>query len=95
MRRAFTALIAGSLLVGLAVLLGRLKIATPIPFFVLLPGILTGAMVPGSGFNPEGDTHPWGLLSMIVVFAVNIMLYTSLVWLVLGLLRYGSRRASN
>jgi hypothetical protein len=58
-------------------------LATPIPFWLLLPGILTGACVPGSGFNPEGDTHPWDPLSVFVVYAVNIALYSGLAYLLL------------
>ena len=90
MRRALVALIIGSVLVSLAFALGRHNLATPFPFWVLLPGILAGALVPGSGFNPEGDTHPWSLVSTFVVFAVNAGIYSALAYLALRL--FGWRR---
>jgi hypothetical protein len=85
MKQALAALIVGSVFVGVVLALGRHSLATPIPFWVLLPGILTGALAPGSGFNPEGDTHPWGLVSTLVVFAVNTGIYSGLAYLALRL----------
>jgi hypothetical protein len=84
-KRASAALTVGSVFVCMILALGRHNLATPIPFWLLMPGILTGALVPGSGFNPEGDTHPWGLASTLVVFAVNVGIYSGLAYLALGL----------
>jgi hypothetical protein len=84
-KRALAALIVGSVFVVAVLALGRHNLATPIPFWVLLPGILAGALVPGSGFNPEGDTHPWSPVSTFVVFAVNAGIYTGLAYLALSL----------
>jgi hypothetical protein len=81
MKRALAALTIGGVFVGLAVFLGHHEITTPIPFWVLLPGILVGAVVPGSGFSPEGDTHPWGLVSTLIVFAVNTVVYGGLAYI--------------
>ena len=86
MKRALAALIVGSVFVVAVLALGRHNLATPIPFWVLLPGILAGALVPTSGFNPEGDTHPWSLASKFVVFAVNAGIYSGLAYLALSLL---------
>jgi hypothetical protein len=56
---------------------------TPAPLYLLIPGILVGALVPDSGFNPVGDLHPWGVYSQIVVYSVNVLLYSLLVYLFL------------
>jgi hypothetical protein len=91
--RGLAALMIGSSFVGLIVVLGHHNVATPIPFVVLSPGILAGALVPGSGFNPEGDIHRCGFFSTLVVFAVDVAIYGGLVYLFLnflGWLRKGS-----
>jgi hypothetical protein len=83
MTRAWTAIVLGGALVGIAKVLGQYDLATPIPFLLLLPGILTGASLPGSGFNLKDDTHPWSLLSVFVVYAVNIVLCSGSAYLLL------------
>jgi hypothetical protein len=85
MKKGLKALIIGSSFVGVLVLLGRYNVATPIPFVVLSPGILAGAFAPGSGFNIEGDIHPWGFFSTFIVFAVDVTIYGGLVYLSLNL----------
>jgi hypothetical protein len=87
MTRTWTAFVLGAALVGIVEALGHYKLATPIPFLLLSPGILAGACVPGSGFNPEGDTQPWSPLSIFVVYAVNIALHSGLAYLLLYPLR--------
>jgi hypothetical protein len=92
--KGLVALVIGSSFVGIVMLLGHHSVATPIPFVVLSPGIFAGALVPGSGFNPEGDMHPWGPLSTFIVYAVNIAIYGGLIYLFLSLasrLRKSSR----
>jgi hypothetical protein len=37
---------------------------------LLILGIMAGAIAPDSGFNPK-DIHPWGLVSTLIVYAVN------------------------
>lgn len=71
----------GSAFVGIVMVLGRLHLATPIPFLLLSPGILTGACVPDSRFNLKEDTH--SPLTVFVVYAVNIALYSGLAYLLL------------
>jgi hypothetical protein len=81
--RAWKAAILGGTFVALLELLGHHRMATPLPFWLLSPGILAGAFVPDSGFNPEGDIHPWGPVSTFVLYAVNVAIYTGLAYLVL------------
>jgi hypothetical protein len=52
--------------------------ATPVPFWLLLPGIIAGAFMPGSRFNPEGDEHSRSPLSALAVYAVDVALYGGL-----------------
>ena len=86
MKRAFVAFIVGGAFVCLVFLLGHLQFATPIPFLLLSPGIFAGACVPGSGFNPEGDLHPWGALSVCAVIGVDVGIYGGMAYLFLFLL---------
>jgi len=83
MNRAWKALLLAGCLVGMAQLLGHYQVATPVPFYLLLPGIAAGAFAPDSGFNPEGDIHPWGPVSTFIVYAVNIAVYGGLAYLAL------------
>ena len=77
-----------SVAVVLAVkVLASLGAMTPIPFWMMLPGIMAGALCPDSGFNPEGDVHRWGVVSSAVVYVVNIALYWGLAYGTLALLR--------
>jgi hypothetical protein len=83
----WTAFVLGTALVGIAKALGHFNLATPIPFWLISPGILAGACVPGSGFNPEGDVDPWSPLSVFIFYAVNIALYSFLAYLLISHLR--------
>lgn len=87
MNRAWQAFIIGGAFVGIINLLAYYRMATPVPFFLLIAGLAAGAFIPDSGFNPEGDVHPWGPVSMFVVYAVNIATYSGLAWLILYLIR--------
>jgi hypothetical protein len=70
-------------IVGSMVLLAVLKIGTPIPFLILLPGIIAGAPIPDSHFDPEGQAigvpgpGPW---SITVFWLVNITLYAVILY---------------
>ena len=67
----------GAALVGTLQLLGHHDMATPMPFWLLLPGLLAGASTPGSGFNLEDD-HPWSALSTLVIYAVREGTYSAI-----------------
>ena len=86
--RALKALVVGGVFVAIVEVLGHRDLATPVPFWLLLPGILAGALSPDSGFNPEGDTdtHPWGPLGVMIAYAVNIVIYGGLAYVTLYLL---------
>jgi len=81
MTRAWTAIVLGSAFVGIVMVLGHLQFATPIPFLLLSPGILTGACVPDPSSNLKEDIH--SPLTVFVACAVNIALYSGLVYLLL------------
>ena len=49
MRLAVAALGIGGAVVGAIELLGRNQVADPVPFFLLLPGVLVGALTPDLG----------------------------------------------
>jgi hypothetical protein len=83
----------GGAFVGAMKILGHFGLATPIPFVVLSPGIMAGAIAPDSGFNPEGDIRPWGPVSVVIFYAVNIGIYSGLTYLIFHFLRR-PRRAS-
>jgi hypothetical protein len=59
-KRVLPVFFIGGAFVGVVEVLGHRGVGTPIPFWLMLPRILAGALAPDSGFNPEGDTHPWG-----------------------------------
>jgi len=86
MTRAWTAIVLGGAFVGIVMVLGHLQFATPIPFLLLSPGFLIGACVPGSGYELLSD-NPWSPLSLFVVYAVNISLYSVLAYLLYPLRR--------
>jgi hypothetical protein len=76
-RRPWLSLFIGGSFVGTLELLGHHDLATPGPFWLLLPGLLAGAVIPGSGFDLKDD-HPWSPLSTLVVYAVNVAIYGGL-----------------
>jgi hypothetical protein len=86
MSRTWTALLLGAALVGILEVLGHYDLVTPIPFWLLLPGLVAGASVPGSGFDLKTDT-PWSPVAVFVFYAVNIALYSGLAYLLLYPLR--------
>jgi hypothetical protein len=79
--RALTAFVLGGALVGIVGLLGHHQMATPIPFWLLLPGILAGACVPDSGSNLKEDIH--SPVVVFVAYAVNVAVYAGLAYLLL------------
>lgn len=84
MKRLLVALLIGSVFVGLVSALGREQVATPVPFWLLLPGIVVGACAPDSHFDPEGNyQRQWGPISLVVLFAVNMAVYSGLAYLML------------
>jgi hypothetical protein len=83
MKRLLIALLIGTAFVLLISVAGHVQLGTPVPFWLLSPGIFAGACVPDSHFNPEGDTQPWGPVSVVVVYVVNIAVYVGLAYLIL------------
>ena len=77
--------------VGIAAVLGHYKMATPMPFWVLLPGIIAVAFIPGSGFDLK-DNHPLGPVFTLILYAVNVAIYGGLAYL---MLRFGSEEPPN
>ena len=76
-RRTWLSLFIGGAFVGILEFLGQHNMDTPVPFWLLLPGLVAGAFTPGSGFNLKED-DPWSPLATFVVYAVNIALYGGL-----------------
>jgi hypothetical protein len=81
-RQLWLSLLIGGIFVGLLEFLGRHNLATPVPFLLLLPGILAGTATPGSGFELKED-HPLSPLATIVFYAVNVAIYGGLAYLLL------------
>jgi hypothetical protein len=73
-RRLWLSLLIGGAFVGALGLLGYEHVATPLPFWLLSPGLVVGAVTPGSGFDLKED-HAWSSLSTMVVYVVNVVLY--------------------
>ena len=84
MKLAVVALGIGGAIVGAIELLGRNQVADPVPFFLLLPGVLVGALALYSGFNTEGDMHHWGFrLGTLILYGFNVVFYSGLAYLIL------------
>lgn len=83
MKRVALAVLIGVVFVGVVTLLGSRHMMTPAPYDLLILGILVGAFAPDTGFNPEGDLHPWGPVSTSIMYAVNISIYSGLAYLIL------------
>ena len=85
MRLALAALGIGGAIVGAIEFLGRNQVADPVPFFLLLPGVLVGALSPD-----------WGSISQLILYGVNVGFYSGLAYLILRVIqrvRKTSRRA--
>ena len=74
MRLAVAALGIGGAIVGAIELLGRNQVADPVPFFLLLPGVLVGALMPDS---------TWYSISKLILYGVNVVFYSGLAYLIL------------
>jgi hypothetical protein len=83
-RRLWLSLFIGGSFFGILNLLGYLNFATPVPFLLLLPGLIVGAATPGSGFELKDDS-PWSPLASLVFYTVDIAIYGSLAYLLLNL----------
>jgi hypothetical protein len=81
-RRRWLSLFIGGSFVGILQLLGHHGLATPVPFYLLLPGLLAGTAIPGSGFELKED-HPLSLPATLVIYAVDVALYGGLANLLL------------
>jgi hypothetical protein len=84
-RLAVAALGIGGAVVGAIELLGRNQVADPVPFFLLLPGVLVGALTPDLG-----------AISKLILYGVSVGFYSGLAYLILRVIqrvRKTSRRA--
>jgi hypothetical protein len=86
------AFIIGGAFVGIVAVLGHHQMATPMPFWVLLPGIIAAACVTG-GLDFK-DNHPLSLAFTIVLYAVSVAIYGGLAYLVLRFASKGRANAS-
>jgi hypothetical protein len=87
------ALLTGCVTVAVFYILGRLSVATPLPFLLLFPGLLAGAVTPGSGFNLKDDTHPLSAVSLVVACAVNVAIYGGVSFLLFSMTNRRRRAA--
>jgi hypothetical protein len=85
------ALILGGAFVGIVDVLGHYQMATPMPFWLLLPGLIAAACMEGSGFDFK-DNHPFGPVSELVLYAVNVVIYGGVAYLIL---RFRSEEPAN
>ncbi len=91
MNMASKALLIGFLFVGLVCAVAGSGWATPLPYLLLSPGIELGGLLPGSGYNPEGDVHSWGPLSTVAAYGVDGLLYSGLMYMALRWLSFLQR----
>jgi hypothetical protein len=85
------AFLIGAAFVGIVEVLAHYRMATPMPFWLLLPGIVAVACLPGSGFNLK-DSHPLAPVFAFLLYAVNVAVYGGLAYL---MLRIGSGERAN
>jgi uncharacterized membrane protein AbrB (regulator of aidB expression) len=85
--RVWQALIIGGVFVGIVEVLGYRHMATPMPFWLLLPGVIAAACVPGSGFNLKTTQH-LSPVFYLVFYPVNVAIYAGLAYL---MLRFSSK----
>lgn len=83
MKRVWCAVIIASAVVTLANVLGRFSMATPIPFFLLLPGLMAGMCMPDAGKFKTDD--PWGPLATMTAYATNLVVHTGAAYGLLSL----------
>jgi hypothetical protein len=89
--RVLYSLAAGSGFVVLVRSLGKLNWATPIPFYLLLPGELAFAFSKDSHFDGVGQLSPSGPISMSVFWVVNLAFW----WVAAFLLSFVVKRHRN
>ena len=77
MRRAVAAFGFGGGFVVAIELLGRNQLAAPIPFFLLLPGMMAASLAPSS----------WGRVSLWIVYGVSVGLHSGAAYLILRAIR--------
>jgi uncharacterized membrane protein AbrB (regulator of aidB expression) len=85
------AFIIGAAFVGIVEVLAHYRMATPMPFWLLLPGIVVVACLPGSGFDLK-NSYSLGPVFVFLLYAVNVAVYGGLAYL---MLRFGSAERAN
>jgi hypothetical protein len=88
--RAWTAVILGGAFVGIVDVLGHHQMATPMPFWLLLPGLIAAMCIQRPGFSFK-DNHPFDPVAELVLYAVNVAIYAGVVYL---MLRLGSEKTA-
>jgi len=76
-RLAASAFGIGGAFVAAIELLGRNQLAAPVPFLLLLPGMMTASLAPRS----------WDRISLWIVYGVDVCLYSGVTWLILRAIR--------
>ena len=90
----------GSAFVGILEAIARLEqppfisLWSFVPGVLLIAGLFAGALAPDSGYSPQGDVHPWGPISELIVYVVNIGIYSGLAYLILHLVHRRLRSIS-
>src|ERR1700733_130161 len=84
-RRLLIALSFGAAFVLIVGVIGYRQIATPIPFWALLPGFSFAALMPGSNLDPEGS--PFTVATALWVFVGGTGFYGAIVYFFLRLIR--------
>jgi hypothetical protein len=61
--------------------MGRRNFATPIPFVLMSPGMVVGSLVPGSGYDIDGDFSTPSALSICVFYGIDTAMYSGIAYL--------------
>ncbi len=76
-------MIIGAAFVVAAAQLLLKQLVFPIPILLLYPGVMIAALLPGSGFDPEGTMDWWRTLYGFIAYGVNVVLYGGVAYLLL------------
>jgi hypothetical protein len=75
-----------ALLIGLVIVVSARLLGSPVLGRLMLPGILLGSLAPDAHWSWKGDGHPWGPISTVIAYTVNIVLYSGLGYGLLSLI---------
>ena len=94
MRRVLLAIVTGGVFVAVIERLNHTSVASVQTFILLLPGIITACMLPDAACSVTGDSHPPGIVAVILVPVVNIGFYGGLAYVVIWTFGRVMRRSS-